>query len=146
NKAAKTDTTKGSAANAGQGASSAGQAPGVAEANAPVSLKTYSNYDFVPGDQIIFEDNFVEDADGEFPAHWNLEKGQAIVNKIAGAQAFCLTEGNYAEVNPRMKTPDYLPENFTIEFDFYPTDGAYPPGLLFATSTEGSGYIFFGKE
>ena len=114
--------------------------------NTPVSLKTYNNYDFVPGDQIIFEDNFVDDADGEFPTHWSLEKGQAVVNKIGGMQAFCLTEGNYVQVGPRMKTPDnYLPENFTIEFDFFPTDGAYSPGLLFSGG-DNAGQIFFGKE
>lgn len=115
--------------------------------NAPVTLKTYSNYDFVPGDQIIFDDNFTDDADGEFPAHWILDKGQAIINKVAGSPAFCLTEGNYARVQPRMKTEDnYLPDNFTIEFDFYPTGGSYSPGLLFGSGSEGTGELFFGKE
>src|SRR5664279_3326692 len=37
---------------------------------APVSLKAYSNYDFVPGDTVLFEDHFTDDQDGEFPAHW----------------------------------------------------------------------------
>jgi OOP family OmpA-OmpF porin len=150
NKPAKADSSKsgagngsGAAANTGT-AANAGTANGT-DTNTPVSLKTYSNYDFVPGDQIIFEDNFEDDADGEFPAHWSLEKGQAIINKVGGVKAFCLTEGNYAEVAPRLKTADYLPENFTIEFDFFPTDGSYHPGLLF-TGGENSGYLFFGKE
>jgi len=144
NKSPKTDTTKASTGSA-SGATAATAAAGDAAGSAPVSLKTYNNYDFVPGDQIIFDDNFADDADGEFPAHWSLEKGQAVVNKVGGVQAFCLTEGNYATVAPRMKTPDnYLPGNFTIEFDFFPTDGAYSPGLLFAG--ENGGYIFFGKE
>lgn len=145
NKSPKADTTKASTSSA-SGATGATAAAGDAAGNAPVSLKTYNNYDFVPGDQIIFDDNFIDDADGEFPAHWSLEKGQAVVNKVGGVQAFCLTEGNYATVAPRMKTPDnYLPENFTIEFDFFPTDGAYSPGLLFAGG-DNSGYIFFGKD
>ena len=113
----------------------------------PASLKTYSNYDFVPGDQIIFEDNFTDDADGEFPAHWKLGKGQAIINKINGAQAFFLTEGNYVRVSPRMKTDDnYLPDNFTVEFDFYPTPGSYYPMLLFTGKDNESRHIQFGKE
>jgi outer membrane protein OmpA-like peptidoglycan-associated protein len=141
NKTAKPDSTKTASA---PGASTTGAGdPG---SNVPVSLKTYSNYDFVSGDQVIFDDNFEDDADGEFPAHWSLEKGQAIINKVGGTKAFCLTEGNYVQVGPRMKTPDnYLPDNFTIEFDFFPTDGAYSPGLLFAGGDH-SGYIFFGKE
>lgn len=150
NKNAKTaDSVKTVGTNGGGGAVAAGGGAaggGVSGSQDPVSLKTYSNYDFVPGDQIIFEDNFADDADGEFPAHWSLEKGQAIINKIKGTQAFCLTEGNYVEVAPRMKTADnYLPENFTIEFDFFPSEGSYSPGILFAGG-DNSGYIFFGKE
>ncbi|HEY4334959.1 MAG TPA: OmpA family protein, partial [Puia sp.] len=142
NKANKADTAKAAAGNAGGRATAT-----VAEAAGPVTLKTYGNYDFVPGDQIIFDDNFADDADGEFPAHWSLEKGQAVVNKVSGTQAFFLTEGNYVEVGPRMKTADnYLPENFTIEFDFFPTDGAYSAGLLFGSGDGSSAYIFFGKD
>ncbi|HMH22688.1 MAG TPA: OmpA family protein [Puia sp.] len=112
-----------------------------------VPLKTYSNYDFVPGEHVLFEDNFLDDQDGEFPAHWALESGQAIINKANGEPAFFLTEGNYVRVSPRMKTENnYLPQNFTIEFDFYPTEGAYSPGLLFTSPDNGSRYLFFGKE
>ena len=147
NKPSRADSAKATSANTAGG--NAGGATAVTDGatDAPVSLKTYSNYDFVPGDQIIFDDNFVDDADGEFPSHWNLEKGQAIINKVGGTPAFCLTQGNYVQVNPRMKTPDnYLPENFTIEFDFFPTDGSYKPGILFGNGNDGSGEIFFGKD
>ncbi len=113
------------------------------------SLKTYQNYDFVPGDKVLFEDDFSTDQDGEFPAHWKLDKGQAVINKVNGVPAFFLTEGNYVRVAPRMKTPDnYLPKNFTIEFDFYQKDGGvYSGGLLFDGEGEsGGGQIFFGKD
>ena len=65
-------------------------------------FKTYQNYDFIPGDRIVFEDDFASDRDGEFPAHWKLEKGQGVVNKVQGEPALALTEGNYATVEPRM--------------------------------------------
>lgn len=110
-------------------------------------IKSYQNYDFVPGDKILFEDNFLEEQDGEFPTHWKLGSGQAVINKINNEPAFFLTEGNYVRVGPRMKnTESYLPENFTIEFDFYATDGSYTPGILFTTSENNSRYVFFGKE
>jgi OmpA-OmpF porin, OOP family len=148
-KSSKPDTAKASGAATpvatGANAGTAAAAP-AADPNAPITLKTYSNYDFVPGDQIIFEDNFIEDQDGEFPAHWTLEKGQGIVNKVAGVQAFCLTEGNYARTGPRMKTPDnYLPDDFTIEFDFLPNNG-YNIVLLFSTANNESRNIDFGKS
>lgn len=88
-------------------------------AAATTSIKAYQNYDFVPGDKIIFEDNFTDDMDGEFPAHWELSAGQAIINKVNGEKAFYLTDGNYAVVKPRMKTEKYFTDPFTVEFDYY---------------------------
>ena len=89
------------------------------------SLKAYQNFDFVPGDKILFEDHFTDDQDGEFPSHWELKKGQAQLNKANGELAFFLTEGNYVEVYPRMKTDKYLTDPFTLEFDYYNKDKAY---------------------
>jgi outer membrane protein OmpA-like peptidoglycan-associated protein len=106
-------------------------------------LKVYQNYDFIPGDKIIFEDNFMDDQDGEFASHWKLNSGQAVVNKVSGKNAFLLTEGNYAEVGPRIKTDKYLSETFTLEFDFiFPkgSDGGYsyhPVIRFYYQSTEG---------
>lgn len=92
---------------------------------APVTLTSYQNYDFTPGDTIIFADDFTTTQDGEFPDQWELTKGQAVVNKAAGYQAFLLTDGNYATVNPRMKTKTYLPDQFTVEYDLYGNPGVY---------------------
>ena len=111
------------------------------------SLKSYQNYDFVPGEKILFEDHFTDDQDGEFPAHWKLTAGQAVINKIAGEQAFFLTDGNYVRVSPRMKTEKgYLPDNFTVEFDYYAAPDAYEPMLLFTTGADENRYISFGRE
>ncbi|MEO7210750.1 MAG: OmpA family protein [Chitinophagaceae bacterium] len=99
--------------------------PGAAT-DTTVSFKTYQNYDFVPGDTILFADDFTSDMDGEFPSHWNLDNGQAVVNKAGPVSAFFLTDGNYCRVNPLMKTKTYLTDPFTIEFDYFPTDPAYP--------------------
>ncbi|HKI46466.1 MAG TPA: OmpA family protein [Balneolales bacterium] len=90
-------------------------------------ILSYQNYDFVPGDTILFEDNFVDDQDGEFPSHWDLNSGQAVVNKVNDKPAFFLTQGNYCKVYPRMKTSSYLTDPFTIEFDYYPSSGASGP-------------------
>ncbi len=93
---------------------------------APAVLKVYQNYDFVPGDKILFDDNFTSDQDGEFPAHWELVQGQGVINKVNNTTpAFHLTEGNYARVSPRMKTAAYLTDPFTIEYDQYFVAGAY---------------------
>lgn len=92
---------------------------------APVTLTSYQNYDFTPGETILFADDFTTTQDGEFPDQWELTKGQAVVNKAAGYSAFLLTDGNYAQVNPRMKTKTYLPEQFTVEYDLLGNPGVY---------------------
>ena len=92
----------------------------------PQSTKAYQNYDFVPGDRIIFEDNFSGDQSGEFPSHWDLLSGQAQVSNFQGEKIFALTEGNYVSVVPLMKTDNYLAsDTFSVEFDFYTQPGAY---------------------
>lgn len=94
------------------------------------SYKAYSNYDFVPGDTIIFADDFTDDQDGEFPSHWNLDAGQGILNKVGTDEAFAITEGNYALVSPRMKNQSYLTKTFTVEFNYY-SNGAAQACIFF---------------
>lgn len=89
------------------------------ETSKPGTFKTYENYDFVPGDKVLFEDHFEDDPNGEFPSHWQLKNGQAIMNKIDDQPAFFLTDGSYATVAPRMKTENYLTNPFTIEYNIY---------------------------
>jgi outer membrane protein OmpA-like peptidoglycan-associated protein len=87
-------------------------------------FKAYQNYDFVPGDRILFEDDFSSDTDGEFAAHWKLEAGQGAVNKMNGQTVLAMTDGNYFKVAPRIKTAKYLSDTFTLELDYF----AHPSG------------------
>lgn len=122
-------------------------APGSAETSGPAAYKVYQNYDFVPGDSIVFDDDFRADDDGEFPAHWKLLKGQAVVNKKDGDPVFVLTDGNYARVAPRVTTDHYLSDDFTVEFDYYPTAGGYEKMIVFLNyGSDESANVFFGDE
>jgi len=105
--------------------------------NAQPSLKVYNNYDFIPGDKILFEDNFAEDQDGEFPAHWELKDGQATVNKLNGELALFVTN---TRLSPRMKTENYLTDPFTLEFDLY--EGPEGNGILvrFTSAVKGGSF------
>ncbi len=115
-----TAPTNASAPTEAAGAPAEGAAP-----TAPVTLQSYQNYDFTPGETILFADDFTTTQDGEFPDQWELTKGQAVVNKAAGYPAFLLTDGNYAQVNPRMKNKTYLADQFTIEYDVYGNPGVF---------------------
>ncbi|GAB3989166.1 hypothetical protein GCM10028807_13480 [Spirosoma daeguense] len=86
-------------------------------------IKAYQNYDFVAGDKIIFADDLSDSQLGEFDPHWKLIDGQAVVNKAGDEKAFFITK-YYTVLAPRVKTPNYLPKNFTVEFDSY-LDVAY---------------------
>jgi OOP family OmpA-OmpF porin len=104
------------------------------------SFKTYQNYDFVPGDKVLFEDHFENEQDGEFPSRWQLKNGQAVMNKIEGQPAFFLIEGSYATVAPRMKTESYLSDPFTVEYDYYAVPGAYALQTMFYYMDKAEGY------
>jgi outer membrane protein OmpA-like peptidoglycan-associated protein len=137
----------GSATNNGgnnSGGTSAPSAVGMA-VNSPQSIAAYQNYDFKPGDTIIFSDDFTADQDGEFPAHWNLDAGQGVVNAVQGTPAFCLTEGNYVMVDPRMTTSNYLTDPFTVEFD-YLANGGYAPMIRFVDDKTENRDLHFGHS
>ena len=119
-----------------------------APATAPAGITAYQNYDFTPGDTILFADDFTAVQDGEFPDRWELVNGQAVVNNTHGLPTFLLTDasnGGYARVAPRMKTKSYLSAPYTIEFDLYPVSGAYPT-MLFFESPSGEGYLNFSHD
>lgn len=78
---------------------------------------TYAKSDFVSGDEIIFEDLLVGEKLGEFPSMWDLKEGNAEVANVGGENSIHM--GKETLIMPYMKEKDYLPEEFTIEFDLY---------------------------
>jgi outer membrane protein OmpA-like peptidoglycan-associated protein len=86
-------------------------------------FKPYNNYDFVPGDKILFEDNFRGDREGEFASHWKLLGGQAVVNNKESDRVFAITK-YYTSLAPNIKVKNYLPVAYTIELDTW-LDAAY---------------------
>lgn len=94
-----------------------------AEAGANVSQKgqslemIYAKSDFVPGDEIIFEDLLIGEKLGEFPSMWDLKKGNAEVANVGGENAIHIERETM--IMPYMKEKNYLPDVFTIEFDLY---------------------------
>ena len=115
----------------------------------PPGIKSYQNYDFVPGDKILFEDHFTDDQDGEFPSHWELLSGQGVLNKMNNTEVFALTDGNYVRVVPRLKTADYLTDPFTVEYDTYFTEGSYGLMVFFKKSGSESnddGHVYINES
>ena len=89
-----------------------------------------SKYDFVPGEKVIFFDDFSQDAVGDFPALWTANApGEVNTLNIAPGNWLNLNsgEGNYFY----LKSIDF-PKNFIIEFDIVPkkTGGRIAAGLI----------------
>ena len=87
----------------------------------------WAKYDFVPGTEIIFEDNLEGEQNGEFPSKWDLVQGNFEIASFDGSNVIyhmkCNMNGGGGIV-PMVKNAkeDYLPEEFTIEFDAYFTE------------------------
>ncbi len=84
---------------------------------------TATSSDFKRGSVIMFQDDVTAEQVGEFPSKWDMFSGTTEVKTIAGIKAINPTDN--AQIQPLIKEQGaYLPEEFTIEYDFYywPTD------------------------
>mgnify|MGYP005846546641 CR=1 FL=1 len=81
----------------------------------------WNKFDFIPGDEVIYEDGpSADEENGEFPSRWDLVSGQVEIAKVDGENVMLFIDGT-PEIVPYLKNAkeDYLPEVFTIEFDFW---------------------------
>ncbi len=94
-------------------------------AKAAPSLKGFSKYDFVPGDKVLYFEDFSQDAIGDFPALWTTNGGGEVKNVN-------IAPGNWLHMNKEdavycYTKPIAFPENFIMEFDIIP-DGDFANG------------------
>lgn len=84
------------------------------------NLQSYSKYDFVPGEKLIFFDDFSQDAVGDFPALWNTNGSAEVVTTN-------LYPGNWMKfvMHECVWTDELLKlsDNYTVEFDVIPIGG-----------------------
>ena len=82
---------------------------------------SYAKSDFVPGDEIFFEDTFENEKIGEFPLRWNLLDGYVETASLEGRKVLAFTDNGLGQVMPLMKGDkwNWLPEIFTLEFDLF---------------------------
>jgi outer membrane protein OmpA-like peptidoglycan-associated protein len=85
--------------------------PAATESN---SLTSYSKYDFVPGDSILYAEDFATEAIGELPAGWNTNgKAEVVTLNNFGGNWLKLGERSvFLSANTKEFT-----KNFTIEYD-----------------------------
>jgi OmpA-OmpF porin, OOP family len=101
------------------------------------SLVSYSKYDFVPGEKIIYTEDFSQEAIGELPLNWNTNGKAEVVtlNSLTGKWLRIYQNALYLTANK-----DSFTKNFTIEFDMVlqmkPNGWLYPEFIFGFISTE----------
>jgi OmpA-OmpF porin, OOP family len=77
------------------------------------------NYDFVPGDRVIFAEDFSKDNIGDFPKRLELRHGNFEVAKWQGQQFLRTNSGGTVAI----PLPEVLPSRFTFEADYTGSNG-----------------------
>ncbi len=132
---AKADSAKADSAKADPAAppAAAGAAPASAPgADTPESLKpgegAWANYDFKPGERVLYADDFTADEVGDFPKRMEFKEGALEIVEWQGARYLRAT----SDSKFYLTLPEVLPERFTMEFDY--------------TIPAGEVWISFGNE
>ena len=101
----------------------------ICNAQQPKKKAAPNTYDFVPGETVIFADDFSQDSVGKFPSKWKMQ----FSNDHSGTEYHCAVQkdndGYYLEImegteiglNALIKK-DLLGDSFTLEYDFFPLD------------------------
>jgi outer membrane protein OmpA-like peptidoglycan-associated protein len=100
----------------GNGAATAGDASASSD---PPGKGAWLNYDFIPGDTVLFFDDFSTDKVGDLPTHEDISGGNVTVVDIKGTKYLHTTTGGDMTVS----LPEVLPQRFTIEFTFHRSGG-----------------------
>ena len=96
-------------------------------------LESYTKYDFIPGDQILFFEDFSQDAIGDFPALWT-SNGSGEVKNVNIAEGKWFHMNGDDAVYCYSKTINF-PDNFIVEFDIIP-DAEYTHGITLSLYQE----------
>ena len=83
-------------------------------ANTKPSLQSYSKFDFIPGEKVIFYDDFSQNTIGDFPPNWNTNaSGEVVTTNLYPGNWFNMLGSGCIALEEGIK----LPDNYTIEYD-----------------------------
>ena len=99
-------------------------------------IEVLSKFDYVPGDKLLFFDDFSQDFIGDFPSKWNTN-GSGETVKIKDENWLELKSGYGIYFIPDIES---LPEDYTIEFDVLTS------GLSKQTSSTARLYIYLSDN
>ena len=93
-------------------------------------FKTYSNYDFVAGNKVLFFDDFSNGNIGDFPVWWQTNaSGEIVTIENNNERWFMMGNDGLFYLNEGLN----VPENFTIEMDIILKRNDFQPCQVFLT-------------
>jgi OmpA-OmpF porin, OOP family len=99
------------------------------------------NYDFKPGERVLFAEDFTKDEVGDFPRRLELKSGNMEVVEWQGGRFLRAT--SYGGVEIPLSEP--LPERFTLEFDFTGAGNTgWPMYVYFSPESDRPAYVQAG--
>lgn len=110
-----------------------------AEATKTSGVVSYSKFDFVPGEKVIYSEDFGQDAVGELPVNWNASgKGEVVTIDGQSGKWLRMFPGITYLSGSKAK----FGENYTIEFDVIiegnpPSGTRYLPNFNFGMFSSG---------
>ena len=107
-------------------ATSTGASAGGAAESVPPGQGVWLNYDFIPGDRVIFADDFADDKVGDLPTHEDITDGNVTIVDINGTKYLRTVDGGHMTIT----LPENLPERFTAEVTFH-RKGGNGEGMFF---------------
>ncbi|HEX6090066.1 MAG TPA: OmpA family protein [Gemmatimonadales bacterium] len=116
----------------GSAAAPAGAAAaGGAAARQDPGTGAWANYDFVPGERVLFADDFTADRVGNFPRRFEFKSGNMEIVEWEGRRWLRGESGEFL-----INLPETLPERFTLEFELWGHGNAMQ--IAFVDTTSGS--------
>ncbi len=109
NKGGEEGAESGESGSGGEAASSGG-----GEAMKP-GEGVWVNYDFIPGDRVVFFEDFSKTGVGDFPQRLQFVEGNMEVAEWRGQRWLRASNSSKFEI----PLPEVLPQRFTLEFDYY---------------------------
>lgn len=85
----------------------------------PPGQGAWANYDFVPGNRVLFADDFAADRIGNFPRRLELGAGSMELVEWQGQRLIRSNDNGFLVINLR----EALPQKFTFEVDVVPGNG-----------------------
>src|SRR5581483_2572716 len=99
----------------------------------------------VRAEEVLFMDDLRDAKEGKLSTQWKLLNGVGTVKRIGSEGVLALTEGAYAQIQPRVPHP--LGDSFTLELEFYATAGGSEVASVFLeTKADEEIQVNFGRE